>query len=117
MWLIAKKKLKTQDRLRQWDVWLQFRGLAGMDQIPPRFVDISTYLIPTSKGNSVVSIISRLLLGVVTYYIWMERNSRLFKKKASTIPHIVHVISSMVRLKLVTFKFKKVSNRSRLLLD
>ncbi|GKB79135.1 reverse transcriptase domain-containing protein, partial [Tanacetum coccineum] len=51
--------------------------------------DISTYLIPTSKGKSVVSIISRLLLGVVSYYILIERNSRLFKKKAFTIPQTV----------------------------
>ncbi|GJY64381.1 homeodomain-like protein [Tanacetum coccineum] len=117
MWLVAKQKLKTQDRLRQWDVWFQVRGLAGMDQILPWFADISTYLILTSKGKSVVSIISWLLLGVVAYYIWMERNLKLFKKKASTIPQIVQVISSTVRLKLVTFKFKKVSTHSRLLLD
>ncbi|GJR97632.1 hypothetical protein Tco_0269806 [Tanacetum coccineum] len=64
-----------------------------------------------------VSIISRLLLGAVSYYIWSERNSRLFKKKASTVPQIVQVVTSMVRLKLVTFKFKKESTRSRLLLD
>ncbi|GKF16079.1 reverse transcriptase domain-containing protein, partial [Tanacetum coccineum] len=51
--------------------------------------NISTYLIPTSKGKSVVSIISRLLLGVVSYCILIERNSRLFKKKAFTIPQTV----------------------------
>ncbi|GKC27351.1 VIER F-box protein 2 [Tanacetum coccineum] len=116
LWLVAKQKLKTQDRLRQWDVspsvvsgsWSRWYG-----SNPPRFADISTYLIPSSKGTSVVSIISRLLLGAVSYYIWSERNSRLFKKKASTVPQIVQVITSMVRLKLVTFKFKKVSTRSR----
>ncbi|GKC70568.1 hypothetical protein Tco_1116451, partial [Tanacetum coccineum] len=47
----------------------------------------------------------------------IERNSRLFKKKTSTVPQIIQVIVSMVRLKLVSFKFKKVSARSRLLLD
>ncbi|GKD61710.1 hypothetical protein Tco_1299219 [Tanacetum coccineum] len=88
-----------------------------MDQIPPWFVDISAYLILSSKGTSAVSIISQLLLGVVSYYICSERNSRLFKKKASIVPQIVKVITSMVCLKLVTFKFKKVSTRSRLLLD
>ncbi|GJU27028.1 hypothetical protein Tco_1165649 [Tanacetum coccineum] len=54
LWLVAKQKLKTQDRLRQWDVWLQVRSLAEMDQIPPRFADISIHLIPTSKGKSVI---------------------------------------------------------------
>ncbi|GKC85673.1 reverse transcriptase domain, reverse transcriptase zinc-binding domain protein [Tanacetum coccineum] len=151
LWLVTKEKLKTQDRLRQWDVgpsidlnllkcplcnmvpdlhshlffecpfsmqvWFQVRGLADMDQIPPRFIDIAAYLIPISKGKSVVSVISRLLLGAVSFHIWMERNSRLFKKKLSTVPQIVQVISSMVCLKLVSFKFKRVSTRSRLLLD
>ncbi|GJT09031.1 hypothetical protein Tco_0843493 [Tanacetum coccineum] len=98
-------------------VWFQVRGLADMDQIPPRFIDIVVYLIPISKGKSVVSVIYRLLLGAVSFHIWMERNSRLFKKKLSTVPQIVQVISSMVCLKLVSFKFKKVSTRSRLLLD
>nr|GEX21047.1 hypothetical protein [Tanacetum cinerariifolium] len=51
--------------------------------------------------------------------VWfqIERNSRLFKKKTSTVPQIVQVITSMVHLKLVTLKFKKMSTRSRLLLD
>ncbi|GJX46892.1 sodium/hydrogen exchanger 6 [Tanacetum coccineum] len=48
---------------------------------------------------------------------FMQHNSRLFKNKASTVSQIVQVITSMVRLKLVTFKFKTVSTRSRLLLD
>nr|GEW06458.1 zinc finger, CCHC-type [Tanacetum cinerariifolium] len=53
---------------------------------PPPVVDISAYLIPISKGKSVVSIISRLLLGAVSYYIWIKRNSILFKKKTLNVP-------------------------------
>ncbi|GJZ01991.1 hypothetical protein Tco_0519952 [Tanacetum coccineum] len=52
-----------------------------------------------------------------SYYLWFERNSRLSKKKSSTVPQIIEVITSIVRLKLITFKFKKVSTRARLLLD
>nr|GEZ29616.1 RNA-directed DNA polymerase, eukaryota, reverse transcriptase zinc-binding domain protein [Tanacetum cinerariifolium] len=46
-----------------------------------------------------------------------ERNGRLFKKKISSPDQIVHAILSMVRLKLVTFKFKKMSTRTRMLHD
>ncbi|GJW03669.1 reverse transcriptase domain, reverse transcriptase zinc-binding domain protein [Tanacetum coccineum] len=57
LWLVAKQKLKTQDRLRQWDVgpsvvsgsWSRWYG-----SNPPRFADISAYLIPSSKGTSVI---------------------------------------------------------------
>ncbi|PWA66164.1 RNA-directed DNA polymerase, eukaryota, Reverse transcriptase zinc-binding domain protein [Artemisia annua] len=98
-------------------VWLQVRVLLGMDVVPPSLDDALTFLIPMSKGRSVISIISRLLLGATTYYIWMERNSRLFKRKKSTVAELVQVIISTVWLKLVTFKFKKLTHRSPLLLD
>ncbi|GJR65873.1 reverse transcriptase domain, reverse transcriptase zinc-binding domain protein [Tanacetum coccineum] len=151
MWLVFQQKLKTQDRLRQWDVdpsinlnllrcplcdlvpdshdhlffecafssqvWSKVRVLYGMDSIPPRLIDVTTFINPISKSKTAVSILSRLVLAGTSYYIWLERNGRLFKKKTSTPDQIVGVIISMVRMKLVTFKFKKSSNGSRLLLD
>ncbi|GJW55346.1 reverse transcriptase domain, reverse transcriptase zinc-binding domain protein [Tanacetum coccineum] len=83
LWLVVKQKLKTQDRLRQWDV--------GPD------IDLNLLKCPLCNLN--------------------ERNSRLFKKKVALADHIVQVICHIVRLKLVSFKFKKVSARSRILLD
>ncbi|GJR86304.1 sodium/hydrogen exchanger 6 [Tanacetum coccineum] len=81
-------KLKTQDRLRQWDV-----------------------------GPSIDLNLLRIVVAATSYYIWLERNGRLFKKKTSSPDQIVQVILSMVRLKSVTFKFKKMSILSHLLLD
>ncbi|GJT00924.1 sodium/hydrogen exchanger 6 [Tanacetum coccineum] len=151
MWLVFQQKLKTQDRLRQWDVspsidlnllrcslchlvpdshdhlffecaysshvWSKVRVLCGMDSILPWLIDVTTFINHISKGKTAVSILSRLVLATTSYYIWMEMNGRLFKKKTSSPNHIVDVIISMVRLKLVTFKFKKMSTRSRMLLD
>ncbi|GJY03440.1 putative reverse transcriptase domain, reverse transcriptase zinc-binding domain protein [Tanacetum coccineum] len=125
LWLVAKQKLKMQDRLRQWDVGpsidLNLLKCPLCDIVPDThahlFFECPFSMQVWSQGTSVVSIISQLLLGVVSYYIWSERNSRLFKKKASTVPQIVQVITSMVHLKPVIFKFKKVSTQSRLLLD
>ncbi|GJZ22668.1 putative gag-pol polyprotein [Tanacetum coccineum] len=144
-------KLKTQDRLLQWDVgssidlnllkcplcdlvpdshdhlffecsfssqvWSMVRVLCGMDTIPPHLSDVVAFIVPLSKGKTVVNIISRIVVAATSYYIWLERNGRLFKKKTSTPGQIVDVIFSTVRLKLVTFKFKKMSTKSRLLLD
>ncbi|GKD93199.1 hypothetical protein Tco_1373036, partial [Tanacetum coccineum] len=69
------------------------------------------------KSKTAVSILSRLVLAATSYYIWLERNGILFKKNILTPDQIVDVIISMVRLKLVTFKFKKMSTGSYLLLD
>nr|GEV82209.1 hypothetical protein [Tanacetum cinerariifolium] len=151
MWLVFQQKLKTQDRLQQWDVspsidlnllrcplcdlvpdfhdhlffecafsshvWSKFRVLCGMDSIPSRLIDVTTFITPISKGKTAVSILFRLVLDATSYYIWLERNGRLFKKKTMSSDQIVDVIISMVQLKLVTFKFKKMSARSRMLLD
>ncbi|GJZ06098.1 RNA-directed DNA polymerase, eukaryota, reverse transcriptase zinc-binding domain protein [Tanacetum coccineum] len=117
MWLVIQQKLKTQDMLLQWDVWSKVRVLCGMDAIPPHLSDVVAFIVPLSKGKTIVSIISRIVVAATSYYIWLERNGRLFKKKTSTPGQIVDVIFSTVRLKLVTFKFKKMSTKSRLLLD
>ncbi|GJV14190.1 hypothetical protein Tco_1359513 [Tanacetum coccineum] len=127
LWCDSQGNLKPFSVAYAWDYvrlradvvdWCGLRFVVSLVWIKsPRFANISAYLIPSSKGTSVVSIISRLLLGAVSYYIWSERNSRLFKKKVFTVPQIVQVITSMVRLKLVTFKFKKVSTWFCLLLD
>ncbi|GKG14993.1 hypothetical protein Tco_0354593, partial [Tanacetum coccineum] len=88
-----------------------------MYAIPPYLIDVVSFIVLLSKGKTVVSILSRIAVTATSYYIWLERNGRLFKKKTSTPDQIVDVIFSIVRLKLVTFKFKKMSTKSRLLLD
>nr|GEV61702.1 reverse transcriptase domain, reverse transcriptase zinc-binding domain protein [Tanacetum cinerariifolium] len=99
------------------EVWSKVRVLCGMDSIPHRLIDVATFISPISKGKTVTSILSRLVVATTSYYIWLERNGRLFKKNTSISNQIVDVILSMVRLKLVTFKLKKISTRSRLLLN
>ncbi|GJV08145.1 hypothetical protein Tco_1345801 [Tanacetum coccineum] len=59
-------------------VWSKVRVLCGMDAIPPHLSDVVAFIVPLSKGKTVVNIISRIV---------------------------------------VTFKFKKMSTKSRLLLD
>ncbi|GJR90359.1 hypothetical protein Tco_0214370 [Tanacetum coccineum] len=53
------------------------RMLSGMDSVPPRFEDAVTFLIPSSKGPSDRSFISRIVLEATCYFIWQERNTSL----------------------------------------
>nr|GEZ27579.1 RNA-directed DNA polymerase, eukaryota, reverse transcriptase zinc-binding domain protein [Tanacetum cinerariifolium] len=94
-------------------VWSKVRVMRGMDFISPRLADIIAFITPISKGKTVVGILSRIMVATTSYYIWQERNRRLFKKNTSSRDQIVQSILSMVRLKLDTFKFKKMSTRSR----
>ncbi|GJS79880.1 hypothetical protein Tco_0729761 [Tanacetum coccineum] len=67
-----------------------------MDTIPHRLADVMAFLIPISKGHSVFSMVSRILLADTSYYLWFERNSRLFKKKSSVVAQIIEVVTSIV---------------------
>nr|GEZ17761.1 FAR1 DNA binding domain-containing protein [Tanacetum cinerariifolium] len=98
-------------------VWLKVRLLSCMDGIPPRLADILAFTIPISKGRSFQSIIARLVLAASVYFLWRERNLRLFQKKTMTVDQLVRIICDTIRLKLITFRFKKMSTGSRLLLD
>ncbi|GKC83208.1 putative RNA-directed DNA polymerase [Tanacetum coccineum] len=76
-------------------VWFQVRAYIGMDSMPPRLVDVLAFLIP-SKGSSVSNVISWIVLAAMTYCVWNERNSRLFKKKKSTADQLVQTITNFV---------------------
>nr|GEX39778.1 hypothetical protein [Tanacetum cinerariifolium] len=91
------RKLNVFDK-----VWSKVRVLCGMDSIPPRLIDVTTFITTISKGKTAVSILSKLVLAATSYYIWLERNGTLFKKKTSSPDQIVDVIISMIRAMVAT---------------
>ncbi|GJS72420.1 putative reverse transcriptase domain-containing protein [Tanacetum coccineum] len=80
LWLVIKRKLKTQDVLRQWDM------------------------------RSARSVIVKLIFAASCYFIWHERNDRLFMKKKRSQDQVIDVIKSNVCLKLLTCRFKKTAH-------
>ncbi|GJY89100.1 putative reverse transcriptase domain-containing protein [Tanacetum coccineum] len=77
-------------------VWSKVRVLCGMDAIPPHLSDVVAFIVPLAKGKTVISIISRIVVAATSYYIWLERNGRLFKKKTLTPGRIGDVVFSTV---------------------
>ncbi|GJS68607.1 hypothetical protein Tco_0683172 [Tanacetum coccineum] len=139
MWLVMRKALKTQDKLRMWDlggvdpttitcvlcgtqadshthlffecpyaskVWISIRHLAGMEHISPIMDDIVAYLIPMAHKRNVLSVIGKLIVAAGTYFIWRERNTRLFKNIKRPPEDVRDAIMVTVRLKLLTLRFK-----------
>ncbi|GKA15090.1 hypothetical protein Tco_0694837 [Tanacetum coccineum] len=54
-----------------------------------------------------LSIVAKLVVAALTYYIWQERNWRLFKKGKRNPNQICECIRASVRFKLMSCKFKK----------
>ncbi|GKD28052.1 reverse transcriptase domain, reverse transcriptase zinc-binding domain protein [Tanacetum coccineum] len=149
LWLVIKRKLKTQDALRQWDVggntnlnvfqcpfyesqpdshdhlfsecvfsshiWAHMKVLADMHNVPPYLDLIVDWLIPFASKSSVRSVIPKFVLVASTYFISQERNFRLFKKKKRSREQLIEVITSTIRLKLLSFRFKKTRRVDKLL--
>lgn len=107
-------KLKTQDKLKDWDkyeqdnllcslysqvmdthehlifecpfsrdTWGAVRKLARLDAAPSIWNNIIELNIISLIGMNISrNIIGKLVLGATAYFIWQERNHRLFKKNS-----------------------------------
>ncbi|GJZ84294.1 hypothetical protein Tco_0649633 [Tanacetum coccineum] len=139
MWLVAKRRLKTQDLLRHWDVngeilsfqcplcdgqpdshehlffdctfskqvWDSVKSLADLPNVIGSISVIVDVLIPIAKRRSVRSVVAKLVVVACSYYIWQERNLRLFKNQKSTQAQVTDRVKSSIRLKLLSCSFKK----------
>ncbi|XP_071703994.1 uncharacterized protein [Rutidosis leptorrhynchoides] len=58
-------------------------------------------------NKSAASLVAKLLFGATIYFIWQERNSRLFNSKKRAAKELFGVIYSTVRLKLLSVQFKE----------
>lgn len=139
LWLVLGQKLKTQDKMRTWDsnpdaicmfcnaqkdthnhlffeceyptqVWRRLRMLANMHTVPGRWTEVVTYLQPRSRGNTIWSVIGRLVFSAAIYFIWQERNNRVFKKGTRSIEKLHQDIFEVVRLKVLSLTLKHSPN-------
>ncbi|GJU96160.1 reverse transcriptase domain, reverse transcriptase zinc-binding domain protein, partial [Tanacetum coccineum] len=145
LWLIIRRKLKTQDLVPMWDVsdslgmvcslcesvpdshdhlffecpfakgiWDRVKVCAGLAHYTPNVYVIIQSLMPIMKRRTTNSVVAKLVVAAATYYVWQERNWRLFKKGKRSPDQIVECIKSSVRLKLLSCKLKKSKNGERL---
>ncbi|GKC00612.1 hypothetical protein Tco_0986748 [Tanacetum coccineum] len=89
-------------------VWASIHHLAGMDRVPACLEDIVLFLQLIAHKRTAVSIIRRLLFAASSYYIWTERNNRLFKKVKRSPDDIGDIIKVTVQLKLLFLSLRIV---------
>ncbi|GJT00877.1 hypothetical protein Tco_0822046 [Tanacetum coccineum] len=101
--------------MSEFSVWKLVRHLATMEIMQPVLHDIITYLQPMAHKRTTKSIFGKLILAASSYYVWLERNNRLFKKSKRSPEELRDVIMVTVRLKLLSFHFKNSANVNSLL--
>ncbi|GKA65583.1 hypothetical protein Tco_0765290, partial [Tanacetum coccineum] len=106
LWLVIKHKLKTQDTLRQWDVWDHLKRLTSLSNIPSNLDAIVDCLAPLAKMRSVRSVITKLVFAASCYFIWQECNNRLFNKKKRSQDQVTWGLSQVISMVVQAFVLK-----------
>nr|GEY46943.1 hypothetical protein [Tanacetum cinerariifolium] len=78
-------------------VWCSIRHLAAMDNVSHHLQDIVSFLQPIATKRTAISIIGHLLFATSSYFLWIERNNRLFKGLKRS-PEDVHDIILVTEL-------------------
>nr|GEW62149.1 hypothetical protein [Tanacetum cinerariifolium] len=81
--------------------------MAGLSNSSPSIDSIVSDILPFVNRRTTRSVISKLVVAATAYFIWQERNYRLFKKVKRSENQLVECIISSVRFKLMKCRFKK----------
>ncbi|GJY91521.1 hypothetical protein Tco_0506717 [Tanacetum coccineum] len=88
-------------------VWNRVKDWAGLSNVAPSIDLIIDVIIPTAKRRTLKCVIAKLVVAAAAYFIWHERNCRLFKKAKRSEDQVVDCILSSIRLKLFSCHFKQ----------
>nr|GEZ81191.1 hypothetical protein [Tanacetum cinerariifolium] len=88
-------------------IWDHMKVFAGLNNSSPRFSHIMSIITPFANRKTTRCVIAKLVLAASAYFIWQERNGRLFKSNKRTVKQVIDSIFSLVRLKLLSCCFKK----------
>ncbi|GKA77064.1 hypothetical protein Tco_0783525 [Tanacetum coccineum] len=91
-------------------VWDHLKWLTGIPNIQSGLDAIVDFVSPMAKMRFVRSVISKLVVVASCYFIWQERNSRLFMKKKRSQDQVIDIIKSTVRFKLLSCRFKRTKH-------
>nr|GEZ71698.1 hypothetical protein [Tanacetum cinerariifolium] len=65
-------------------VWNELKVMAGLPNVIGAISSIVNVLLPIAKRRTIRSVIGKLVVAASSYYIWQERNSRLFSTEKRT---------------------------------
>ncbi|XP_071699400.1 uncharacterized protein [Rutidosis leptorrhynchoides] len=136
LWLVMGERLKTQDRLKPWEthssmlllcplckacgdshdhlffgcsyaleVWSRARQFLDIP-MPNCWKGVVHLLSPMASRNSVNIVVAKIMFAASIYFIWQERNNRIFKKSHRTEVKLFEDIYATVILKLLSINFK-----------
>ncbi|XP_071727174.1 uncharacterized protein [Rutidosis leptorrhynchoides] len=150
LWLVMGERLKTHDKMKPWEthssmslicpfckncpdshdhlffdcpfaagVWARCRSFLDVP-LGSHWKDVVRVISPVASRNCVNLVVTKVMFAATIYFVWQERNNRIFKKSHRTEVKLFEDIYATVRLKLLSITFKnspkvdRVKNRWRL---
>ncbi|PWA67684.1 RNA-directed DNA polymerase, eukaryota, Reverse transcriptase zinc-binding domain protein [Artemisia annua] len=87
-------------------VWLKVKAYILITNVGNSWMDFVLAVKSIAHMRLEKAVVASILFGATVYFIWQERNNRLFKKKWRPVDQVFDIIFSTTRLKLMTLKFK-----------
>ncbi|KAJ8759651.1 hypothetical protein K2173_009298 [Erythroxylum novogranatense] len=138
-WLALLNRLPTKDRLQSWGlvsevtcvtcsdgsesrdhlfmgcsyahiIWKELLLACGISRSPTDWLSEFTWLIRYGKGTTLRSVLLRLSWNSFIYWIWRERNARLFCNAFKVEHDVLALIKESVRIKVLDTKFVVVNS-------
>ncbi|GKA74776.1 RNA-directed DNA polymerase, eukaryota, reverse transcriptase zinc-binding domain protein [Tanacetum coccineum] len=102
LWLAIQKRLLTQDKMEKWNKGGQM--LCGLCNT---IRDSHEHLFFQCDFAKKKNVVDKLLLAATVYYVWQERNKRIFKAEKRSVDAISKLIKDCVKSKLMSIQVKK----------
>ncbi|MFS8004735.1 hypothetical protein Hanom_Chr13g01229261 [Helianthus anomalus] len=88
-------------------VWNNVRTMTNMEHVNGDLSDIMSWMELNVSLKKPDNVISRLVVAAASYFVWQERNNRLFTQRQRTAAVVAQEVITTVRMRIMTLKFKR----------
>ena len=75
-----------------------------------RINDLLCEIATKNVQNNIIVVVNKLVLAAIVYYIWKERNLRIFRKEERNAEVLCNLIKDSVRYKMLALRVKNSKN-------
>ncbi|XP_071699071.1 uncharacterized protein [Rutidosis leptorrhynchoides] len=105
LWLAILNRLSTQDRM-QMSIWVGMKRKMIFKGLPNQLNGIVECLAKYPYSNKIWCTVNRIMLAACVYFVWNERNCRLFRNQKRSADVLCTAIEGFIQMKLLTLKVK-----------
>nr|GEY30792.1 hypothetical protein [Tanacetum cinerariifolium] len=103
-WLDLRDKMES---VKWWkEILRNLESIMNMSNVPSEWKDIIEKVAEQPCNNTIRSVVRRIALATVVYYIWKERNSRIFNDTKVTCEIVLQMIMENIRLQIQRLQVK-----------